>query len=342
MSSTSCDRCPIGFSQSDQGQASCIQCSPGEFNNIIGAKECKDCAINTYYGDKGRNSTCIECPTGWSTDETGSAKCQQCGAGTYGDGCKTCPKGYARNGTDPDATQCRQCERGQTTSDTGAIKCEYCDAGSFGSQNTICSKCPTGFYQDTRGKRECKECTIGHSFTLTSCRRCDLGKHGSSNGECVDCPAGQYQDSTGEKVCKACEVNSYLNETGKSSKADCTKCKTQRSTGHSTGNSDVSACLCKKINYYQTEQNECEACPTGADCSSHDGMRLSELFAKPGYYMHRSDPKRSTFISCHQGYTPPSQVLQTEERCCPLNSITKISICSTVNASSIGTHCLTG
>ena len=43
---------------------------------------------------------------------------------TYGDGCKSCPKGYARNGTDHDATQCRQCKTGETTTSIGSSSCE--------------------------------------------------------------------------------------------------------------------------------------------------------------------------------------------------------------------------
>ena len=118
-----CTPCKLGRYQSDTGQASCLPCSPGEFQNVPSAIKCKLCAELTYFGGKARNRTCVDCPTGWSSAK-GSTKCQACGAGMYGDGCESCPLGYARSGTDPDATQCRLCKLGETTTSIGGASCE--------------------------------------------------------------------------------------------------------------------------------------------------------------------------------------------------------------------------
>ena len=292
MESIACHACPIGFSQSDQGQASCVKCSPGEFNDMLGAEACKPCSNMTYFSGKGRNSSCIDCPSGWLSED-GSAKCIACGAGTFGDGCKHCPSGYARKGDDIDTTQCRPCKLGETTTMEGAA----------------------------------------------TCSGCDLGSYGSAKGTCSACPSGQYQDGKGETSCKNCDMDTYLNEQGKSSKADCVACSKDKSTGTSTANTNEVSCQCKRQSndargFYTDAWSKCKPCPSGANCATRDGMLMSELFALPGYY--RSN---TSFIACTQGYTPPTPVSNTEERCCPLDASTNISVC---NTTSIDMQCLKG
>jgi hypothetical protein len=206
MIDTTCEDCPIGFSQIDQGQASCIKCSPGEFNDHAGADKCKPCSKATYFGGKGRDSSCIDCPTGWSS-EVGSAKCQACGAGTFGVGCKNCPLGYARKGNDIDATQCQQCNLGETTPDEGgAATCSGCDLGTYGSSQGHCSTCPSGKFQDEREQAECKTCIDGkipnlgktacESTTWTTASDCNDGQYLNDsstyqeNHTCAPCPRG--------------------------------------------------------------------------------------------------------------------------------------------------------
>ena len=177
---------------------------------------------------------------------------------------------------------------------------------------------------------------------LTSCDPCDLGRYGDASG-CHDCPIGQYQDGKGETSCKECDADTYLNEQGKSSKADCEACSEDKSTGTSTANTNELSCRCKKRQsenepgFYTDAMSNCEPCPSGANCATRDGMLLSELFALPGYY--RQNITSDIFISCHQGYAPPTPVSPSEERCCPLDSSTNISICNTTN---IDMQCLEG
>jgi hypothetical protein len=217
-----CKKCPIGFSQNDEGQASCIPCSPGEFNDATdGAAKCKLCAESTYFGAKGRNSRCIDCPVGW-TSVQGSAKCQACVAGTFGKGCQLCPVGYARNGTDDDATQCRLCRLGETTSIPGAATCEKCDLGKKGSRRGECSDCPVGRYQDTKGETSCKECDVDTYLSET-------GK--SSKADCVACDSerstGTSVANTNATSCLCRRGDFYQNEKREClpcpAGADCTK-----------------------------------------------------------------------------------------------------------------------
>ena len=279
---------------------------------------------------------------GWSSED-GSAKCIACVAGTFGIGCQNCPMGFARQRDDDDATQCRQCKLGETTATKGAATCETCDAGTFGKTQGVCSKCPNGFYQNTKNKTKCVKCQLGESFdnVKTSCRKCETGRFGNQTFHCTDCPTGQYQDGKGETECNECDVDTYLNEKGKASKADCVACSKDKSTGTSTANTNELSCRCKSQSndeprgFYTDSLSNCQPCPSGANCATRDGMVMSELFALPGYY--RSN---TSFIPCSQGYTPPTPVSNTEERCCPLDSDTAISVCNTT--SSIDMQCIEG
>jgi hypothetical protein len=69
----------------------------------------------------------------------------------------------------------------------------------------------------------------------------------------------------------------------------------------------------------------CLTCPDGADCASHDGMRLAELSAKRGYW--RPTPNSTVFSNCLQAYEGTSGSMYAEQRCCPNNKTTNISIC---------------
>ena len=211
MNASACQNCPIGFSQSDQGQASCITCSPGEFNDVAGTSTCKACLNFTYYGKKGRNASCIDCPTGW-TSEVGSAKCQICGGGsfggTFGGECQSCPLGYARHGTDLNASRCLQCNLGETTTINarrrvmqggfpGATDCILCEIGTYGTENRVCLPCPPGNYSDSTKQTQCKSCVDG--------------KVPNKPSAATDCQKPPW------KIPSDCDITTqYLNDTGES------------------------------------------------------------------------------------------------------------------------------
>ena len=282
----------------------------GEFNDAIGATGCQLCAENSFATDKIRESPCDQCAPG-RTSKNGSTKCSDCAPGKF---------------------------------KNGAIGFE------------VCTECPFGFAQSDTDQTFCTRCIKGEeapTIASRSCTKCDLGKFNLNMGQnCSACPAGQYQDGKGETSCKECGVDTYLIELGKSSNADCTTCSAGRSTGVTTGNTNAASCLCKRSDdkrgddtrsectgtvkdptfcgYYQDDQNSCQPCPRGADCSLHDGMLLSEIFARPGYY--RPSTHTTTFTPCIQ-----------PERCCPLDPDTQLSVCNTSNTSlHPDTHCSPG
>ena len=280
-----CRHCPTGYYSDDVGQGSCLPCIPGEYNAKVGAINCTSCQEDSYSTVKNRAVPCDLCAAG-RTSEPGSTKCSACAPGQFQkkEKCHECPIGFAQSKTDKKI--CTKCTKGSEAPTLGSSFCTSCELGKFNvhaGQN--CSACPRGFYQDTKGKVKCIECALGEAYinAKSPCSKCDLGQYGSSNGTCAKCLAGRYQDGKGETACKQCDVDTYLSETGKSSKADCAPCSNARSTGTTTGNTNASACLCKRIEYYQ-HNSKCEPCPDGADCSLSNGITLPQLVADNGFW----------------------------------------------------------
>ena len=185
---------------------------------------------------------------------------------------------------------CDQCPTGRTSKE-GSTKCSDCAPGKFKNvvnNEEICTDCPIGFAQSDTDQASCTQClqgqeapTRGSSF----CAACDLGKFNLIAGaDCLACPTGQYQDGKGQTTCLDCGVDTYSNEQGKASKADCVECSDDKSTGTSMGNTKAASCLCRKEDYYQHSAGVCQECPNGADCSLKNGISLPQLVAVNGFW----------------------------------------------------------
>ena len=210
-------------------------------------------------------------------DATGAVECQLCSENSFA---------TDKNRQIP----CDQCALGRT-SKNGSTKCSDCAPGKFKNvvnDEEICTDCPIGFAQSDTDQESCTQCiegeeapTRGSSF----CAACDLGKFNLIAGQdCLACPAGQYQDGKGQTACLDCGVDTYSNEQGKASKADCVECSDDTSTGTSMGNTKAASCLCRKEDYYQQSAGVCQACPNGADCSLQNGISLPQLVAVNGFW----------------------------------------------------------
>ena len=80
--STKCTSCPAGRSGTDG--ITCIECSPGYYNNDIAGGICKFCPVGQYQSGLGRSS-CIRCEPGRFNDRASAAvsSCKECNPGTY-------------------------------------------------------------------------------------------------------------------------------------------------------------------------------------------------------------------------------------------------------------------
>ena len=210
---------------------------------------------------------CSPCPQGEYQPDTKKAKCKYCPTGKRG------TKVKAESITDG----CEACAIGQYQDIRGQKNCQLCQPGKTGksigaNDSTGCQACPSGFKGGIYGV--CSICDKGKTATTegaTKCDDCDAGTFGSTPGNCTVCPSGWYQAIKGQSDCVACPVNTYLVDEGKSSLADCISCAHTKTTGaKNTGNTNISACVCKKNIYYQ-DKNDCIACPKGGDCGCKNG-----------------------------------------------------------------------
>ena len=177
---------------------------------------------------------------------------------------------------------------------------------------------------------ECIQCGINkigeNSKTgASSCSPCDSGTYQTQPGVCKECSPGRYQDGKGSLECLECPKDTYLSIEAAKSKAECTECDNDRSTGLTKGNTNKASCLCKRTEFYTDANDKCQPCPDGADCSAKDGLVLGELTAKPGYW--RPDLTTDPFSPCVVGYSSLDAQELADARCCP-NNITNSSICS--------------
>ncbi|XP_019637817.1 PREDICTED: sushi, von Willebrand factor type A, EGF and pentraxin domain-containing protein 1-like [Branchiostoma belcheri] len=132
-----CDVCPLGSYQDEEGQTECIQCEPGFFTAGNNSKNATDC--------RG------QCPPG-AYSETGLETCMFCPKGTY----------QNQEG----ATECIACEEGTTTGEVGTVDKDDCSGpcvpGSFSRTGTDpCALCPVGTFQPGHGQTECLSCPLG-------------------------------------------------------------------------------------------------------------------------------------------------------------------------------------
>ena len=270
MNATECAQCPVGLSQSDKGQTSCIKCSPGEFNDVVGAVRCKLCLNTTYFGGKGRNSSCVDCPIGWSSED-GSAKCTACGAGTFSnvtrEGCKDCPVGRWQN--ESGQTKCKDKQEGKVIGSSKTFQITV----PLGSRICNTKDCTTEFIA-------CKAGTKGTNPATTECIDCLPGKT-SYNGSiaCFLCGKGKYASEKKSETCKECEENTYSDDEN-TNKTRCQTCP----TGYETLVPGAGACS-KKTGLVQAEDCKdteylnntamalsfCVPCPEGKFLSSVGG-----------------------------------------------------------------------
>ena len=100
--------------------------------------------------------------------------------------------------------------------------------------------------------------------------------------------------------------------------------------------------MCQKSLYFQTATGQCSPCPSGGDCSLVDDVMIEKVSGKPGFW--HSQSQSSIFSDCKKAYMGVSAVTMAEERCCPLDPKTNVSICMNLNLTNdnLGAQCKEG
>ena len=245
----------------------------------------------------------LPCIPGTFQDTQASTQCKSCNVDTF-------------SSSKSRKTPCETCPQGRTAA-IGSTSCSSCAAGKRVTAAGLCLSCPSGYFSASTDSQSCDLCSLGKTTIagMADCLGCDLGTFGSQPGICSNCPPGRYQDGKGEKNCYDCSIDTFLPDKGKSSKADCQQCPSERSTGSSKGNTNASACLCKRTEYYQDENSECLECPVGANCSAHDGIMLKNLTALPGYW--RASAMTTIFTDCSLAFSSSMTPKKAAIKRCP-------------------------
>ena len=289
MQATFCDACPKGYSQANNGTASCFPCLPGEFGNETEMSACHLCAAGRV-SETAAKAYCSDCPKERRPTKKGSTSCTPCAAGTYEmkSTCADCPNGW--HSPSLGALVCEVCKIGKTA-DPGSSRCTDCALGKFGDVPGHCNDCASGKYNDAT--------MYARADGTLACQRCPVdtfneGLGATSVGQCLKCDVEYHPHTT------------TSNATGVRSKMAGCVCAGAIAAGDGRGYFTANTSTDKL----------CEACPFGASCS-RDGMRADSVMALPGHWrppLHNPDNK---FPSCAQGYKGEIAQTLAEERCCP-------------------------
>ncbi len=151
----SCQICAKGTVQPLALQDQCNACSPGTYQELVGA------------------SKCVDCPAGWAASSAESSQCGPCVEGRFGASNKTvtcmrCPIGWASGIAE--SSGCNLCTAGRAQGVLGGTSCLDCQPGFFSvtDESPTCKACPGGFYQPLGVQKECHACEQGKFSELAS------------------------------------------------------------------------------------------------------------------------------------------------------------------------------
>jgi hypothetical protein len=243
---TTCEKCPTGTKQPEEGKSYCDKCIPGKYQSDSPPTKCDDCLANTYTNQATR-SECKVCDD-LTRSDAGSTFCSKCEEGQYLSNttrtCATCPAGYA--------------------SIYGQLECSECGLGKYADKAinaTSCVSCRAGKY----GKPNPNLPLFPRILEKEACTNCSEAKYSSATGaatesECNACPPGKYSTGEGKtstKDCKLCAPNTYQNNEGMTSCKPCDDIRNENSKEGST--------FCGKCDegQYMSTDRICLGCPRG-------------------------------------------------------------------------------
>ncbi|XP_042883171.1 sushi, von Willebrand factor type A, EGF and pentraxin domain-containing protein 1-like isoform X2 [Penaeus japonicus] len=165
-------------------------------------------------------------------------------------------------------------------------RCLHCPAGTFARrEETVCTPCQAGFYQDQSRQGSCKRCPPG-TYTRTNGTKssmecvpvCGYGTY-SPTGlvPCLNCPRNSYTEDPpvdGFKECQACPPETFTHAPSTSSQQMCRQ-KCRPGTYSDTGLEPCAPC---PRNFYQPSigSTSCFECSTG-NYTLEEGAISSEM-----------------------------------------------------------------
>lgn len=250
-----CEPCDRGSECTTPPCDQCTPCAPGKFKATRSIEPCENCKEDTYnpLSASTSRSDCTSCPPDSDTGGfEGSDSALDCS-------CK--PTTYRGSGSNASLV-CQPCPPGLRCFGSESVEPVQPDS-SWELRDGVyfLSSCPRGHYvypqvleesNANANLQECRPCEGGHQCESDSCVTCS------------PCPAGFFKDTALPIACRPCPKNTYNQNTGSVSSADCTPCPTGASTEAEAQSSNT--CKCSDRFYSSSDTSSCVACPAGAEC----------------------------------------------------------------------------
>ena len=161
--SPKCFDCLAGKFQAGYGKRKCMipeLCPPGTFSEITSTHAtCPMCPKSKFRIGLSKSEQCISCPAGKFQEESGQSYCFQ-KAASETDG--ACPVNMFRVDS-----KCRVCPMGKFGKSTVKFR-----GGLAVGATSLCTRCPTGRYQDIEGLLSCLACPPGKHQLLKGSSFC--------------------------------------------------------------------------------------------------------------------------------------------------------------------------
>jgi hypothetical protein len=188
-----CIKCRRGFAAPHPKSNICGWCTPGRYQDRVGAIECKRCQPNTYQQSNGKTS-CVLCAEG-RTSSSGADACTEIDASNVqgSSGPRVGVSATRRSEYDdhhynrplPPLSEHTLCPKGAyalvPTVPNSRYVCVMCPSGKFQRlpNQHGCVTCPRGMYQPASGAHSCNLCPVGtYSPGLGEAAACKLCPHG--------------------------------------------------------------------------------------------------------------------------------------------------------------------
>ena len=199
---TSCTPCPKGMYQPNDGATACIACIPGTKAAVASSQVCALCEEGRYAENEQHRSDCTACLPGYYQGDTGASSCMKCLPGWHQvasaqTSCDECDTGRFTSAV-ASGEACHECPSGFYQNEKGRASCEACQAGFYQavSGQTKCLACPKGFFSQNSAAKMCNLCQLGRyapNKRSTMCLMCVAGKAGGDNATCVECTPGRFR-----------------------------------------------------------------------------------------------------------------------------------------------------
>ena len=289
--------CSPGTYQSNSGQISCLDASPGNYVSTSGAATQTPCSAGTYQPNYGM-TYCLQSSPGYYVGSTGSSNQTACSIGMYQPNsgqlnCINASAGYFVNNSGSSVQY--PCNNGSYQPNMGQSSCLDASPGNYVSTSGAATQtpCSAGTYQPNYGMAYCLQSSPGYY----------VGSTGSSNQ--TACSSGMYQPYSGQTSCINASAGYYVSHSGSSVQYPCTNGTYQPNVGQFS-------CIEASPGHYvdssaATEQSECQI----GTYQPYYGTTYCYQ-ASPGHYVDSTGSSNQT--PCNAGlYNPNSGSISSTE-----------------------------